>query len=162
VEQINYVSSGEVFFGAQNGWLVSTPLGSCVAVVAYDSKKLIGGIAHIMLPGLRHKQNDDLKFRYAIDSMNYLLSSLKEKGVNLESLSLCLVGGANVLHDKNSTIAKDLIDSIMSIVSERELKIAASSLGGYDRRTASIDLSKGIVYYTLGDKPRMILYKYLS
>ena len=156
------MASGEIAFGIQSGWLVSTPLGSCVAVVAYDTKTLIGGMAHIMLPGKRYKQNDDLRLRYAIDSMNYLLSSLKEKGVNLESLSVCLVGGANVLHEKNNTIAEDLIDSIMNIVSKRKITVAASSLGGFKRRTASIDLSKGIVYYSLGDKPRKILYTYLS
>jgi len=45
------VATGQLATGSGTGVIRSTPLGSCVAVIAYDKTSKTGGIAHIMLPG---------------------------------------------------------------------------------------------------------------
>lgn len=45
------VQTGEVKASRQNIVLCSKAIGSCIAVVAYDSAKKIGALAHVMLPG---------------------------------------------------------------------------------------------------------------
>lgn len=159
---IKYIQSGEVAIGLKNEVLVSSPLGSCVAVMAYDVKTKIGGMAHIMLPGKSYKTHTLHKNRYAVDTIDNLLSKLHQFGVQSENIEICLAGGANVLKKENDTIAKELTISILKIIGEKKLKIRATSLGGFERRTASLNPKTGVAYYTIGDSVEMVLWKFSS
>ncbi|RLD85689.1 MAG: hypothetical protein DRJ09_12625 [Bacteroidetes bacterium] len=161
VEQITYVSAGEVIVRANKEWLISTPLGSCVAVIAYDITTKTGGIAHVMLPGqaLVHNKTDS-RFRYAADAIEHLFAGLQQKEVLYENIDVCLVGGANVLKKKNDGIALEVANSVLNIMVKKQIVLHAVALGGYERHTVSLNLDTGTVYYTIGDSPEIILCKF--
>ena len=143
-----FVSTGCIATGSKEGVLTSSPLGSCVAVVAYDVNTKIGGLAHVMLPGKSPKGNNN---RYAENAITNLIDELKKMGVSEKNIEICLVGGANVLRKENDNIANSLVISITKTLEKKKFAVMASSLGGYERRTAKLDLSSGIVTFTVGD-----------
>jgi len=144
----HFMTTGSIATGSKEGSLTSLPLGSCVAVVAYDSTTKIGGLAHVMLPGKSPKGNNN---RYAENAITNLIDEFKDLGVPEKNIEMCLVGGANVLRKENNDIANHLIISIFELLEKKKLKVTKSSLGGYERQTAKLDLSSGIVNFTIGD-----------
>ena len=159
-ETKTYIQSGEIGFGSKGEQLISSPLGSCVAVMAYDIKLKIGGMAHLMLPGKSLKNNNHDKNKYAFNAINCLLSQLYARGARDSNIEICLTGGANVLKNKNDTISSDVIESVLEIFDKKKLKIRAKSLGGFERRSARLDLNTGIVYFTIGESAEKVLWKY--
>ena len=154
-----FVSTGHIATGSKEGVFTSSPLGSCVAVVAYDSTTKIGGLAHIMLPGKSPKGNNN---KYAEDAITNLTDELKILGVSKKNIEICLIGGANVLRKENDNIADQLIISVYDILKKKKLNVMASSLGGYERRTAKLYLSLGIVNFTVGDSIEKKLYQFTA
>ena len=159
-EKIFYVSAGQIIIKQNEGVLYSTPLGSCIAVVSYDTKSKTGGMAHIMLPG-KSPRVGKYANKYAFNGINTLIKKLTAAGAKTDSLQTCLIGGANVLKKENDIIAKQLTDSVLKIIAETKLIITASSLGGYERRTAKLHLNSGIVTFTVGNGFEKVLYKFL-
>ena len=154
-----FVTTGRIATGSKEGVLTSSPLGSCVAVVAYDKTTKIGGLAHIMLSGKSPKGNDN---KYAENAIANLIDELKILGVSKKNIEICLVGGANVLRKENDNIANSLIVSIYEILEKNNLSVIASSLDGYERRTAKLNLSLGVVNFTIGDSLENKLYQFTA
>ena len=157
-----FVATGCLATGSQNGTIYTSPLGSCVAVIAYDKTSKTGGIAHTMLPGKSSKKDKTEENKYAKNAIENLLDELDSLGSNKANIEICLVGGANVLREENNTIANNLIFSIFEILEREKLRIKKTSLGGYERRTAKLTLHSGRVTFTLGDKSEEELFNFIS
>lgn len=155
----HFVSTGYLYTGNNKGLITSSPLGSCIALVAYDSSTKIGGLAHIMLPGKSPKGDDN---KYAENAIANLLKELKDRGAAKVNIETCLIGGANVLKNKNDTIGDLLIVSIFNNLKKERVVVAGTSLGGYERRTATLDLDLGVVHYTVGDGLRNRLHQFTT
>lgn len=147
------VSTGCLAVGSQRGLIRTSPLGSCVAVIAYDVATKIGGIAHIMLPGKSLKTNKNEDNKYAENAITNLLNELEMLGAPKYNLKICIVGGANVLKKENDFVGLDVVKSISNYLKKKNLIIEKSSLGGFERRSAKLILESGIVNYTIGDSP---------
>ena len=162
-EQINefqterFITTGCFDTGSKEGFLKSSPLGSCVAIVAYDSSTKIGGLAHAMLPGKSVKENDN---KYAEDIITNMIDDLTCLGAMKTTIEICLVGGANVLRRKNDNIGDNLILSIYEILKKKKLPVNAKSLSGFERRSVSLDLCSGLVNYTIGESNKKTLYQF--
>jgi len=156
------VATGYLATGSQNGVIRSTPLGSCVAVIAYDKTSKTGGIAHIMLPGKSPTKDKAEENKYAENAIENLLDALKSLGSKKANIEICLVGGANVLRKENDTTADNLILSIFEIMERKKLSIKTTSLGGFERRTAKLTLHTGSVTFTLGDNSETELVHFIS
>jgi len=46
---------------------------------------------------------------------------------------------------------KKIVTCEIDFLEKKKLSVRKSSLGGYERRSASLDLSSGLVTYTVGD-----------
>ena len=157
-----YVATGCLATGSQKGIIRTLPLGSCVAVIAYDKTTKNGGIAHIMLPvksPTKHKVEEN---KYAENAIENLLDALKSLGSNKANIEICLVGGANVLRKENDTIADNLICSIFEVLENEKLSVKATSPGGFERRTAKLTLHSGSVTFTLGNNSEAELYHFIT
>ena len=159
-EQI--VATGQLAIGQKKGLIRSTPLGSCIAFIAYDIATKIGGMAHIMLPGKSPKDNKIDENKYAEKAIANLLNELNTLGARKMDIEVCLVGGANVLKKDDDIIADNLIFSIYEIIEQRNLTLKETSLGGYERRTVKLCLHSGNVSFTVGDKKEKTLYNFLT
>ena len=110
--------------------MVSTVLGSCVAVCLYDTQLKIGGINHYMLPlwngtGLASP-------KYGNIAINKLIERMEKLGSNKANLVAKVFGGGNVLSSSNNTfsIGKRNAQLALDMLAEHKIPIIAQSLGG--------------------------------
>jgi len=95
-----FVATGCLATGFGHGVISTSPLGSCVAVFAYNKTSKSGGIAHTMLPGKSPTEDKAKENKYAENAIENLLDELKSLGSNKANIEICLLGGANVLRKK--------------------------------------------------------------
>ncbi len=159
--KILYVLTGEVKTGSNEEILRSSAIGSCIVIVVYDLKLKIGGIAHIMLPGTAPENTKYDKTRYANNAVSDLIIKMKVKGAKIEDIEFCVVGGANVLKRENDTIAQNNVNEVLDLLKKQNFKIKAKSVGGTERRSATLNIKTGKLSYTVGDGAEMILWDFL-
>ncbi len=88
-----------------------------------------------------------------------MIQIITTQGANLSDLEACLVGAGNVLKKQDETICKDNIDSITQLLKEKHVPVRAAVLGGTERKSISMDIESGSVYYTEGDREEKVLWK---
>src|SRR3954452_1218512 len=89
------VVQGEYRVSAQSDLVLSTLLGSCVAVCLRDPVAGVGGMNHFLLPGTEHADASSL--RYGSGAMELLVSALLANGAKRSRLEAKLFGGARML-----------------------------------------------------------------
>ncbi len=159
MEKIIDVNTGSVKVGRAGVMLRSSAIGSCVVIAAYDSRKKVGAIAHIMLPGRAPKFAYVKRTRYAADAIDEMINRIIQIGANKCDLEVCLVGGANVLKKQDDTICKDNTESVTKLLGEKHIPVRAMVLGGTERKAVSLDIGSGSIYYTEGDNKEKLLWK---
>ncbi len=153
--EIIEVETGKVKTARAPAKLRSLAIGSCVAVILYDHTHHVGGIAHVMLPSTdTYLPSTDL-LKYANFAIEELVKNLTDLGATKEALKANLVGGAMVVRD-SLDIGKENIKTVEHKLKEMSIEVLARRLGGYERRSATLDTSTGVVWVSEGeekDKP---------
>ncbi len=123
--------------------MVTTVLGSCVAVCLFDGKENIGGINHYMLPFWNGKELASPKYgNIAIES---LVKKMEQLGSKRENLIAKIFGGANQL-SHTMGVGQRNIKVAEEILAELKIKIVAKSLGGHKGRKLNFNTSTGEVF----------------
>jgi chemotaxis protein CheD len=137
----------------------SKAIGSCLGFVIYDPSNKAAVMAHIMLPGRApcDKSEQD-RTKYAENAVEKSISVAGRLNADVRQSLIFVIGAANVLKRKNDTICRDNLRSIGKILKKHNLKITAKSVGGTKRRSISLDLSAGVVYYNKGDEQKTKLW----
>lgn len=159
-QALKYVTSGMLASSSQKELISTSPLGSCVAVIAYDKQTKIGGIAHIMLPGKAPPNKKNEENKYTKNAIVNLFMRLTLLGATMANIEICLVGGANVLRKENDNIAENLVSCVVDFLERLKITIKEKSLGGYERRSVSLNTATGVVCYTIGDSAEKILWNF--
>jgi len=91
------IVQGEYRIAAEPGIVISTLLGSCVAVCLQDPVARIGGMNHFLLaePGADVPPAEQQ--RYGIHAMELLINAMMRAGAARERLRAHLYGGANII-----------------------------------------------------------------
>lgn len=125
--QTQTVVQGEYRISDQPGVILSTVLGSCVAVCLYDATARIGGMNHFLLPSRDGSAKSDI--RYGAHAMELLINGLLKGGARRERLLAKVFGGASMaanLQDigrSNAAFAREFLQT-------EGLPIVNESLGG--------------------------------
>ena len=157
-QKIVDVNTGQVKAAVEKGILRSVGIGSCVVVAAYNLSSKIGGMAHIMLPGIAPQQCLE-KTKYAFDGIEQLLNQMFEAGAGTDEIEVCLVGAGNVLQKEDDTICDANIESVTGLLKEKNIPIMASVLGGTKRKSVFMDVENGCISYTEGDEKEKVLWR---
>ena len=107
--------------GGADTLLNSGAIGSCVVIVAYDSKSQIGAMAHIMLPGNAPENYNFRSTKFASNAVTEMMTQLYNKGATNQNIKACLLGGSNILKRDNDTIGNENIKSVEKIISDLNL-----------------------------------------
>lgn len=87
------------YFATQNGEVLYTVVGSCIATCIYDKERKMAGMNHFLLPGVVHP--NEMTFsevgRYGMFAMELLIGELIKLGARRNGLQAKLFGGGNVL-----------------------------------------------------------------
>ena len=153
------VSTGQLKVTTDNVVLRSIAIGSCVVIVAYDSKQSMGALAHVMLPGRAPTGKTVEKTRYAADAIDELIKQMRGAGSELGGIETALVGGGNVLQKKDDTVCQNNIQSTISLLKQKNIPIKAAVLGGTKRKGVFLDVASGCVSCTEGDEGEKLLWQ---
>lgn len=92
------LTSGE-YFATQNGEVLYTVVGSCIATCIYDEGRKVAGMNHFLLPGMVHPDEmlSSEVGRYGMFAMELLIGELIKLGAQRDKLQAKLFGGGKVL-----------------------------------------------------------------
>ena len=135
--------------------IVCKGLGSCVAVILYDSRLKLGGLAHVMLPGAGSTQQPVVHpFRYADSAVAALARRLSAMGASRQNLSARLIGGAHLFTqdaDASEGIGAQNIATLRRMLASEGILLNGEDVGGGHGRSVMFDLSNGrAVITTIG------------
>lgn len=127
------------FYVSNQGEMIVTVLGSCIAACIRDKILGIGGMNHFMLP---FKEEDADRWgnkvsaasRYGNWAMEYLINAILSQGGNRRNLEVKLFGGGQVLANMTD-VGKNNIDFALNYLEQEGLSVVAQDVGGpYPRK----------------------------
>jgi len=141
-----YLKPGEVVI-SRNPILVSTILGSCIAVTMFSPNKKIGAICHAMFP---RNPTNDVNVQYTDSAIFYIYGKMMEY-TGKTDLIVKLFGGARVLAggdygEKCKAIGDQNVYQAKRTLQELGLGIATSDIGGVRGRKLLFSIKTGDVY----------------
>jgi len=142
-----YLKPGEVLV-SRNPVLVTTVLGSCVAVTMYSPRQAVGAICHAMLPGNNGGQTQDLL--YVDTAVRYIYSKMVKYGA-IDDMVVKLFGGAQVLDAANYsstrlTVGEQNVARAEEAFKALGLTVSKFDIGGVRGRKLFFSIKNGDVY----------------
>lgn len=107
-----YIAQGEQAIGSEPDDLITTTLGSCVAVCLWDSRRQLGGMNHILLPdsGDWSRLNN-----FGGSAMDRLVNALLKEGASKSDMRAKIFGGAAMIAglsdvgERNAAFVRDYL-----------------------------------------------------
>lgn len=132
-------------FADPRSYLISTILGSCVAVCLWDSVMRMGGINHYMLPLWNGEGLATPK--YGNIAMERLLAKMLAMGCRPEYLTAKVFGGANLMGTGNEVflIGDRNVLLAYQMLEEYGIPVVASDVGGRTGRKIVLQTETGVV-----------------
>ena len=131
-DQIIYVLQGEFRVSRAPSAVLSTILGSCVAVCLWDETAGLGGMNHFLLP-FGPKAAATEPERYGVHAMEILINALLKEGARRNRLQAKLFGGAR-LSATLTDIGQSNARFARAFLATEEIPCLAESLGGSSAR----------------------------
>lgn len=133
-------------FGRGPG-LVTTLLGSCVALVLWHPGRAVGGMCHYLLPTRPASAGGPLDPRYAGDAMRAFMQHLAATGTRAGEYRVALLGGGNMFPNQPRVPGLDVgqrnIAAGRELLARHGFTLHEEDAGGTGHRRASLDLSNG-------------------
>ncbi|MEI6207579.1 MAG: chemotaxis protein CheD [Desulfuromonadales bacterium] len=141
-----YLKPGEVLV-VHKPALISTVLGSCIAVTMFSPARGIGAICHAMLPDNSGRDQD---LRYVDTALRYIFRALAECGAGNNPV-VKLFGGAQVLDTGGSessrrTVGEQNVARALEVLDALGLSVSSSDTGGCAGRKLYFCTRDGDVY----------------
>lgn len=134
------VVQGEFAVSADPQVIMSTLLGSCIAVCLHDGSHQIGGMNHFLLASTQEDASRDLK--YGVNAMELLINRLLRKGADRSLLEAKIFGGARMtqhsrdIGGSNAAFALDFLN-------KEGIPLRAQSVGGTSARRVQFNPTTG-------------------
>ncbi len=115
---------------AEEETLISTLLGSCVAVCLHDPLTKIGGLNHYLLAEVT--KDEVPSSRYGIFAIPQLIKEMEKKGADIYQLQAKVFGGGNVHKDNKmgEAIGRRNVEQAEKMLKEKGIWIVRKDVGG--------------------------------
>ena len=140
-----YLHPGQLIASAEP-MVVTTILGSCVAVCVWDAETGIGGMNHFLLP--HHAEGPAATPRFGNVAMDLLLQKVLALGAQPRMLTAKVFGGACVLdalRDRSSALGGRNVIVAREALGAAAIPVLAEDVSGDRGRKLSFDTSDGSV-----------------
>ncbi|TDR06651.1 chemoreceptor glutamine deamidase CheD [Marinomonas communis] len=117
------------YYATADDMMITTLLGSCVAVCLYDPISKVGGMNHFLLP--EGDPNDLLSAsgRYGVYAMEMLINHLVKLGGRRDRFRAKIFGGGAVIRGMvQNNVGKNNAEFIQSFLQNEEIPVDASDL----------------------------------
>ena len=136
-----YLHPGQIYT-ASHAALVSTVLGSCVAVCLWDPLARIGGMNHFLLPTGKGP-------RYCNEAMTQLLDDMVARGASVSRMVAKVFGGACVIAGftgPRKAIGTMNTEAALQFLSSHSIPVRAEQTGGRRGRKLLFHTGTGQAY----------------
>lgn len=133
-----YLHPGEVIY-CKNPFVVTTILGSCIAITMYDKNSKFSAISHCQLPSGKGKDVNDARYKEAFKYVDHTIEKMIEKfekhGIRRSDIEIKMFGGGDViknngLEKKKDSVGKQNINSAFKVIEKMKLKFSTYDVGG--------------------------------
>lgn len=120
LNRITYIIHPGEFHATGDPVVISTVLGSCIAVALHDSTAGIGGMNHFLLPGSVDAGSvySTTEGRYGLFAMELLINQLLKLGARKERLQAKVFGGARMFTFDSASSVERVSDSNIAFALE--------------------------------------------
>jgi chemotaxis protein CheD len=126
------VTQGEYAISDKPGEVITTILGSCVAVCLFDPIGKVGGMNHFLLPGDSRGSGADVA-SYGLNSMELLINGLLKVGAKRNRFEAKIFGGAKMIEGLSDVGMKNA-HFATEFLSFEGIPCVSKSLGGINGR----------------------------
>ncbi|MDD3770889.1 MAG: chemotaxis protein CheD [Sulfuricurvum sp.] len=128
---------------------ITTLLGSCVAVMIYDSVLQVKGMNHFLLPT---SCAQGTSCRFGLYAMEAMLNEMYKLGCRKENLSAKIAGGANIVHDLSDNIGERNVLFARQFCRSEGIRIVAENVLGNNGRVVMLDRNFHTVAKTIANR----------
>ena len=143
-----FLLPGEAHY-AKEPTIISTLLGSCVALVLYDSIRKFGGMNHFMLPTAETSNSGLAPGKYGDKAIPNLIRVASMSGSQLSDLTARLYGGGKVVGHLASAGAMDIGDRNIQLAEQlcrdNGLQVVDGDVAGTSGRKIFFNVEDGTV-----------------
>lgn len=130
-EQVINVVQGEFRISEREEDVLTTVLGSCIAVCMYDPLRKIGGMNHFLLPSREGEHGANV--RYGAYAMELLINGLLRQGADRGQLRAKMFGGASMMGNLRDIGASNAAFA-RKFLADEGIPCLAESVGGTSAR----------------------------
>lgn len=132
------------FYVSRNDEMITTVLGSCISVCAFDAYSGIGGMNHFMLPDSGGESTDILSksFRFGDVAMERMINEMLKAGARANNIVYKAFGGGKMLANMTDIGGKN-IEFLNKFMEMENLEITSSDLGGPHPRKVNFYVDSG-------------------
>lgn len=138
------VIQGDFYVSDDAGVVLSTVLGSCIAICLFDPAISTGGMNHFLLaaPG-SNTETDPLKQRlYGAFAMEQLINEMLKRGANRSTMRAHVYGGSNI-HKAMAHIGTSNANFAREFLKQDGILISNEDTGGSDARRLDLRPATG-------------------
>jgi chemotaxis protein CheD len=106
---------------------IKTLLGSCVAMMMYDSVLQIKGMNHFLLPTTSSSSDS---YKYGLSSIETMLNEMYKLGSRKSNLKAKIAGGAHILKSHDNKIGDKNVDFAVSFCKSEGIPIVSEHVHG--------------------------------
>ena len=139
-----FINLGD-FIIVDTALVISTVLGSCVAVCLFDESNGIAGMNHFLLPkNLSGKEpsQEKISSRYGTVAMEKLIKGMLDLGANKSSLKAKVFGGSSLIQNSQKAtipIGQANIQFALEFLRTENISIVSQDVGGSAGRLIRFD-----------------------
>lgn len=116
--------------------VLTTLLGSCIAVCMKDPKAGVAGMNHFMLP--RKVNVRDVGFnndtRYGVNAMEVMINEMMKKGALRKRMQAKVFGGGRVMDSALNNVAQSNVDFALAYLKTEGIPVLARDVGNQEGR----------------------------
>ena len=131
-----YLKPGYIFL-AMGRILISTVVGSCVAICLWDRKNKFGGMSHFLYPIVTGPQEATAK--YGNVGTLTLIRMMVSEGSEHSLLEAQLFGGGDILTEEGPNIGRQNVEIARKILNRHGIPIVSEDVGGSKGRKLIYD-----------------------
>ncbi len=129
--------------------LVTYGLGSCVAIMLYDGKVLVGGMAHILLPTPSLAKRGASPQKFPETAIPYVLEEMAALGANHQRVTARVVGGAamfsNMVPTGSIQMGERNLVACRKVLNAHNIPVVGEAVGGDFGRSVHFHIDTGVV-----------------
>lgn len=122
--------------------IVSTILGSCVAIILYHPPQQLGAICHAVFP----ESKGELDLKFVDQAFTRMLSYFDRRQINHSDIVAKLFGGANMFCQGEKCVGAKNIVAATAAIEQAGLRLSTAEVGGAHGRKLLFNSHTGEVY----------------